>query len=147
MRMIELNLSPDRRQLKQFGWIACGAFGLLAALNTVWGGLLGFDFGSATRTVSMVLVGVGLTSALLSSVAPQANRLLYVTLLLISFPIGTVVSYVIMGTLFYGLITPVGLLRRLMGRDSLERDRDPAAGSYWVEAKRQRTRESYLRQF
>jgi len=35
--------------------------------------------------------------------------------------LGTVMSRVLLSTLFFGLVMPIGLLRRLFGRDSLKR--------------------------
>jgi Saxitoxin biosynthesis operon protein SxtJ len=39
----------------------------------------------------------------------------------------------VMGLLFYGAVTPTGLIRRGLGKDPLRRKRDPAAASYWIE--------------
>ena len=49
--------------------------------------------------------------------------------------IGFVLSYLVMGTLFFLLITPVGLVLRLLVRDPMERRMLPEAESYWVEAR------------
>jgi polyferredoxin len=38
----------------------------------------------------------------------------------LSHLLGTVMSTVILTTLFFGLVTPIGLIRRLMGADSLQ---------------------------
>jgi hypothetical protein len=43
-----------------------------------------------------------------------------------------VVSPLVMAVLFYGIITPVGLLLRLIGHDPLQRRMDPKLPSYWV---------------
>jgi hypothetical protein len=44
-----------------------------------------------------------------------------------------VVNPVVMALLFFGVITPVGLLRRAFVRDPLGLARDPEAESYWIE--------------
>lgn len=147
MKVVELNLRPDRRQLRQFGWIALIAFGLIGGLVLWRGGLFGLDFGGATTYVVGGLWTLGLLSGLLSFVAPQANRLLFVVLTLITFPIGFVLSYVILGLIFYGMLTPVGLLFRLIGRDSLHRKFDPNADSYYVADAASKGSERYFRQF
>jgi hypothetical protein len=36
------------------------------------------------------------------------------------------------GILFFCVLTPLGLLMRLAGRDPMQRRRDPATTSYWV---------------
>jgi hypothetical protein len=43
-----------------------------------------------------------------------------------------VVSPIAMGVLFYGVITPIGALMRLTGKDPLRLKRDSAAKSYWI---------------
>jgi hypothetical protein len=38
---------------------------------------------------------------------------------------------VLLAVVFFGLITPIGLLRRLFGRNGLDLGFDPARESYW----------------
>ena len=52
-----------------------------------------------------------------------------------------------MGTLFFILITPVGLFFKLTGRDSMHRRFDPEAETYWFTARAKRPREDYFKQF
>jgi hypothetical protein len=144
---LELNLNPDARTLRQFGWIALGAFALLGALVAWRGGLFGFDFGAATWTVATALWSLGALSGLLSMVAPRANRPLWIALTVVAFPIGYVVSVALMGVLFFGVLTPVNLVFRLIGRDALQRRFDPAARSYWIERSGDVPLERYFRQF
>jgi predicted membrane metal-binding protein len=47
--------------------------------------------------------------------------------------LGKFVSPVALGILFYGVITPLGVLARLAGKDPLRLKREPAATSYWIE--------------
>ncbi len=145
--MIELNLRPDRRVLRQFGGLALVGFGALAAL--AWFGALLFAFlpEAARPATAAALAGVGALAGLLSLVWPEANRPLYVGLSLVAFPIGFVLSYAIMGLLFYGMIAPLGFVFRLAGRDPLQRSFLPDAQTYWVDAGPERARDSYFKQF
>ena len=45
---------------------------------------------------------------------------------------GMVVSPLVMGIIFFGVVTPIALIRRLMGKDSLNLEFDPEADSYWI---------------
>ena len=146
-RMIEINLRPDSRTLRQFGWIALGGFGAAAALAWTESLVFSFGLGAWRAALAGALAALGGLAALASLVYPPANRPLYVALTLLSYPIGFVLSYVILGALFYLLITPVGLVMRVLGRDPLERRFEPAAKTYWVDARAQRAQESYFRQF
>jgi hypothetical protein len=37
-----------------------------------------------------------------------------------------------MALMFFGVMTPIGLLMRVLGKDPLRLKKQPAAGSYWV---------------
>lgn len=49
--------------------------------------------------------------------------------------LGRIVSPIVLGVIFFGVITPFGMVMRLSGRDPLRLRVDPAAGSYWVPRK------------
>jgi hypothetical protein len=144
---LNLNLDPGRRILRQFGFIAAVAFGLLGALVLWKGNLFGFDLGDAVRPVTLTLWALGILSGAFSVVYPEANRPLYVGLAVLTYPIGLAVSFIIMVILFYGLITPVGLLFRVIRRDPLHRKWERDAKSYWVPSQGTREKKDYLRQF
>lgn len=44
-----------------------------------------------------------------------------------------VMNPLIMAVLFYGVITPMGILMRVLGKDLLRLKLDPKADSYWIE--------------
>ena len=46
---------------------------------------------------------------------------------------GRIVSPVITAVLFYAVVTPTGLLFRILGKDPLRLSHDPEARSYWIE--------------
>jgi hypothetical protein len=47
--------------------------------------------------------------------------------------LGNIVGAIAMAFVFFGVITPIGLALRLVGKDPLRRARDPLASSYWLE--------------
>jgi hypothetical protein len=145
--MIDLNLRPDARTLRQFGWIALVGFGLVALL--AWRGWLVFAAlpEGARDEVALVFAALAGISALFSLVYPKANLPIYLGLTIVAFPIGFVLSYVIMATLFYVIIAPIGFVMRLFGHDPMHRHFDRAAKTYWLDARPQRPTESYFRQF
>jgi hypothetical protein len=147
MSAIPVNLRPGRRELRQFGWIALVGFLVLGAVIQWRGGLFGFGFGSAAQPVTFALWGLGALSGLFSLAAPTLNRPLYLLLVVITYPIGLVLSYVIMGTLFYGILTPIRGVFLLIGRDVLHRRFEPERDTYWVDPRPRRSKESYFKQF
>ena len=146
-KLVEINFRPNERTLRQFGWIALAGFGLLALC--AWQEWLVFrhGLGAAREPVAFALLALAGVSALFSLVFPKANAPLYVGLSLAAFPIGFVLSYVIMATLFYLVIAPVGFLMRAFGLDPMQRRMLPEATTYWVDARPARAKADYFRQF
>ncbi len=146
-RMIEVNWRPDERTLRQFALIALIGFSFLAVI--AWQELLIFSFGlgEASTLVAGIFAGLAGLSALFSLVYPKANLPIYLGLTLPAYPIGFVVSHLIMGFLFFGLITPLGVFFKLTGRDSLARRFEPDATTYWTDPRPRRGKDSYFRQF
>lgn len=146
-KMIEIDWRPADRTLKQFGIIALFGFSFLAGI--AWFEVLIFSFGlgESRPIVAGGFAALAGISAFFSLVAPRANLPIYVGLTVLAYPIGFVVSYVIMGLLFFGMITPLGLFFRLIGKDPLNRRFEPTATTYWSEPRPRRGKDSYFRQF
>jgi hypothetical protein len=130
--LISLKLRPSKRQLQQFGWIAAAAFPALSFL--LGRGHLPF-------------FALGASSFAFSLLWPRGNRPLFVAMSLVSYPIGFVVSHAALAVLFFGILTPVGVLFRLLGRDPLARRFEPGKPSYWVELPKIASKKDYFRQF
>jgi len=146
-RLVEIDWRPERTTLRRFGWIALGGFAGLAL-----GAGLGFGpfalLPNAFRPwLAGALAALAVLCALFSWLAPAANRPIFVGLSLLAFPIGWVLSQLMLGLLFFGLITPVGLALRLLGRDPLQRRQRPELPSYWQDARPEVSKERYFRQF
>ena len=145
--MIDIDLRPDRRKLRQFGFLALVGFGLLALLAWKEWAVFSFGLGDWRMPLTQIFSGLAGISLLFSLVFPRANWLLYVGLTIVALPIGFVLSYVIMVTIFYLVIAPIGLVMRLFGKDPLNRHFQPAAGTYWVDTRPERPAEDYFKQF
>ena len=135
MSFVEINLSPSRRQLFQFG---CAAAVVFPAVAWLW---------NATPQIIAVLALVGAALAVCGYFAPSLVKPFYLTLTLLTFPIGLVVSELIMLAIYFGVFLPIGLVFRLMRRDALERKLDRDATSYWQRKKPPRDLSSYFRQW
>jgi len=46
--------------------------------------------------------------------------------------LGSIVSPIVLGILFFAVMTPIGLLVRLLGKDLLSQRLNPSAASYWI---------------
>lgn len=136
MKLLRINRHPSAWDLRVFatlwliflggaGWLAWrqGASGLATAL---W----------------VAGAGIGLTGL----AWPQAVRGVYFGAVYAAFPIGFVVSHLILGGVYFLVITPVGLCARLFGYDPLERKFDRARKSYWQPRGPARPPAGYFRQ-
>jgi polyferredoxin len=148
MALVQINWRPDRDELRKFGFISLAAFGVLGLWlffrNTIFGVELSPDRALLAAYFCWALAGGGLAGSL---AAPEALRPMYVILTAISLPIGFVVSHVLMGIVFFGLLTPVGIFFRLIGRDALQRQFDRSATSYWQPRPITKDRAHYFKQF
>jgi hypothetical protein len=139
MPLIQINLNPSRRELRQF------AAGWFPAFFAIVGGLVLY------HTRSLALAGAVWAPAALLAVAgffmPTAARWVYVGWMVAAYPIGWLVSHLLLAMVYYGVLTPIGLAMRLCGRDPLCRNRDPSATTYWVPRDKCDDPERYFRQF
>ena len=77
----------------------------------------------------------------------RVGERLYATWMLMVLPLGWTVSHVLLGLVYFGVITPIGLGLRLLGRDLLGRRADPEASTYWQQRPPSADSRRYMRQF
>jgi Saxitoxin biosynthesis operon protein SxtJ len=148
MALVEINWRPDRNELRKFGFISLAAFGALGLWVFFRQSILGIELSpDGARIAAYLCWGLAGGSLAGSLTAPDVLRPLYVALTAISLPIGFVVSHAMMAIIFFGLLTPIALVFRIIGRDALERRMDPAARSYWQPRRPMQDRAQYFRQF
>ena len=61
--------------------------------------------------------------------------------------VGSVLTWVLMPVLFYLIFLPMGLLLRARGKLAISKSADPRMATYWKTTERERTPESYRKQF
>ena len=138
MSLIRIDHFPPRRQLAVFGliwivffgvvgWIVLGHFNSVLAATVVW-------------AVAVAVPAVG-------AAVPGLLRIVYVAMAYAAFPIGFVLSHIILAVVYYGVLTPTGLLMRLFGHDPLRRQVDPEAKTYWIKHEQPEDISRYFRQF
>jgi len=138
MALIDINQDPTSRELKVFGF-------LFAVFFAVVGGLVWWQSGS--RTAGLVVWGAAALVLLVFMLAAQARRPIYLAWSYALYPIGYALTLVLMGAVFYLVITPTGLLMRLFGRDPLSRKFQPEASSYWIRRREDASLDRYFRQY
>src|SRR5262245_37443513 len=130
-------LKPSDRMLRQFAALWILFFGAIA-----WRA-----FARQQMVLAEVLAVAALTVGPLGLAWPRLIKPIFVTWMMVAFPIGWTVSRIVLGALFYGLFTPLALVFRLMGRDELALRPKPGPGSYWSAKPTMTDKSRYLRQF
>jgi hypothetical protein len=138
MAIIEINKNPSRRELRWFGV-------LLALFFAIVGTVARFKWHAPAA--ALALWGAGVVVPALYYAVPPVRKTLYLGWVYATFPVGWVVSHAVLAVVFYGVFTPVGLLLRLLGRDSMRRAPDRATATYWVEHRSEPDPTRYFRQY
>jgi hypothetical protein len=139
MSLVTVNWHPSEKELNGFRLVALGILSVVGViLYTVKHVSVPWCLGVSGAGV--LIWGSGLVSMSLT-------RWIYVGLMAVTLPIGLAVSFVVMTVFFFGLLTPVGLVFRLMGRDALHRRYDREASTYWQPHMQVRDSERYFQQF
>ena len=130
--MIDLNLNPGTKNLRIFAALQFMLFAFLA-----W---------KVFPIPGIALVVSGL-AGLFGVAFPSGIRPVYVVWMLAVYPIGFVISHIVVATVFYLVVSPMALIMRAIGRDPLERAFEPAAMTYWKERTKRTQGSDYFRQF
>jgi hypothetical protein len=138
MALVSINWAPDRKTLAEFSEFGLFFLGMVAAPMAYFKGHAAVAAAFWVAAVAGRLLGVA---------KPEWLRPVFVGLMVATWPIGWVVSHVALGLLFYGVIAPIGLVMRLLGRDPMTRRLDRAAATYWEPYNPDRGMGRYLRQF
>jgi hypothetical protein len=97
--------------------------------------------------VGLVLIALALVIGVLGLIKPAAVRWLFVGWMVLAFPIGWLISLLMLLLMFYCVITPVALVFRVRGRDLLCRKRVPTGATFWLPKDTPRDVRSYFRQY
>ncbi len=139
MSLVHINWNPTRKDIRIFGIAALLVSVLAAAMLHYFRG-----FGS-TVTTAIILAGLVMFACCMLS--HKAGRIIFIALTCITFPIGWMMNFVVLFVFYFLLITPLGLIFRLIGRDVLGKRFDPDAKSYWQPHHCPDSAERYFRQF
>ena len=129
MQFKDINRNPGKRTLRQFSALVIVILGGMAA----WKG----NYAAAAVVSAIGVLGLAV---------PAALRPIYVAWMILAFPIGWLVSHVMLAILYFVVFLPLGLLFRLTGRDALHL-RKPVCDSYWTEKQQAEEVTRYFRQY
>jgi hypothetical protein len=131
-------LKTGARELRRFGLVVGGVFAALGL--AMWARGKGhFPWFLAP---GMVLLALG-------AALPKALKPVYIAWMGLALALGFVVSHVVLTVFFFLVITPVGWVASLLGKDFLRRKLDRQAPTYWLPRARPKTKtpSEYERQY
>lgn len=130
-------IKSTKKELREFGLIVGAVFGMLATLF-LWRGK---SFYLYFYIISMFLVLFGLIVPVLL----KPMQKIWMTFAVI---IGFFVTRIILGILFYFVITPVGIIMKISGKDILDINFNDKSDSYWIKRNNKNlNKESYEKQY
>jgi len=123
MAVIEINRNPTRRELNQFGFIWLGFLVLFGAIAR-------FKLDAPNLALGLWVAAV--VVPVIGWLVPAFMRAVFLGMSYAAWPIGFVVSHVILAIVYYLVFTPIGFAMRIFGYDPMKRGFDKSVSSYWV---------------
>jgi len=118
-----IDTSP--RKIRDFGITFFVVFAIIGGVFLYQG--QSFGYACFVAGVVFVVLGRG---------APRSLKPLYKAWMTLALVLGFFTSRVILCILYYFVLTPIGVIMRLFGRDLLDRRWDKEARSYWIKKER-----------
>lgn len=137
MALLDVNWKPSQRELKQFAMLWIGFFGLIG-VYVLWR-----NDSLRAAAVLWIVAAAGLAGV----VRPSVFRPVYLVWMTLALPIGWTVSHLLLVIVFYVVVTPIGLLMKLVGYDPLRRQLDRSAKSYWITHETPADAAQYFKQY
>ena len=111
----------DKKGLRDFGLITGALFALIFGLLLPW------KFEWQWPVWPWILFGL---LAIMGFAAPMTLNPVYRVWMRFGLFMGSIISRVILGLVFFLVVTPIGLMMRATGKDPMHRRLDPEATSY-----------------
>ena len=106
---------------KAFGLVFCGAFALIAIYPLIHGG-------SIRAWAGIVAIGFAVAAITAPRLLAPMNR----AWTKLGFLLHRIVNPVVLGIMFFLVVTPTGLLMRALGKNPLRLRFEPDQPSYWI---------------
>jgi len=115
--------NADKKTLRNYGLVMTAAFVALAVI-----------FFLKDKPSALYLAVIALLFLVSGLTLPRVLKPLYVIWMTFAFYLSMVMTYLLLTVFFYLIMSPVGLIMRLFGKDLLSRKFPGGKDSYWVEA-------------
>lgn len=130
-------LSCEKSDLKKFGITMAIALSIIGAF-LFW---KKFNYHYVLFIVAVIFLALGF-------IIPAALKYVYKAWMTLAIIMGFIMTKVIMFLLFFLIITPMGIVGRILGKKFLDTDIDKNAVTYWIKREQtEKIKTDYERQF
>jgi len=143
MSLVKVNWKPSPKELRQFGAIFGSGFLLIGLVKYFW--IWNWLF-ERNEKAGLIFILIGIVGGAIGLTGTKLALPLYWVWIGIAFVLGNIMSRVVITLIYYGVITPMSFIARLLGRDKLQLKKR-AVPSYWQDISLPHEPEKYERQF
>ena len=134
----DIDFQPTERKLRTFA----GLFFAAATTLATWQA-----WAHQRWLIAGMVFSAGVIVGVLGILRPLTVRCVYIGMTVASFPIGWMMSHLLLAIVYFGLITPLAVIFRLTGRDALRLRRSPQTTSYLKNKPAPTNSQTYFRPF
>lgn len=121
MENLKKNTQPTPKKLRDFNFLFAAVFGIIGGIM-FWKG----------NPFHGWMLGIGALFLIAGLTFPRLSQTLYVVWMALATVLSLIMTHVILGLFFYLVITPIGLIFKLLGKRFFPWKPDPSATSYWI---------------
>ena len=140
----EVDWNPDLAARRLFAKSLVIGFPIIAVIFLL---ILRINTGAWETKVPLLIFGCGTGAGLLFWFLPQVSKPFYIIWYSLACAIGLVFGNLLLGVVYYLLITGLGLGMKLAKRDSLNRNFDRNKKTYWLDVKQPDNAKRYFNQY
>lgn len=126
----EIKMGAER----SFGWVFCGFFLLLT----------GFVY-YKTANINYWTLSAAVIFGLVTLFVPKALKPLNFIWFKFGMLLGHIIAPLVMMIIFFLVVTPIGLIMRVFGKDPLKLKRTPVNNSYWIQRSKEEDEHSSMK--
>ncbi len=142
----EINWNPDISERKKFAMSLLIGFPVIAIVILAIGWIRS-GIWDKNLSLSLWIGGAGFIAGFIFYILPQLSKPFYIGWYFLGACIGIVVSNLALILFYLLILTPFGILRRLLSKDFFPKTFDRSKKTYWKEAKQVDDIQRYYQQF